>query len=146
GDYRSTYAAGRVERSVCSARTWARGVNRRCPPPPRSASRRSRRIRPPGIRRASSAASFARTLRVASVSRNVFPRDERPRENEGCDCVANQSFPRRGFFEDALALLSLTRGLLRSTDRSTPRILNGSFVSGPGLARFFPSFELSPLT
>src|SRR5437899_4859003 len=57
-----------------------------------------------------------------------------------------QSFARRGFFEDALVLFSLTSGLLRSMDRSTPKISKGSFDSGPGLDRFFRSFEFSWLT
>src|SRR2546422_36888 len=48
--------------------------------------------------------------------------------------------------EDALASPSLTSGLLRSIDRSMPRMSNGLLVSGPGLDRLFRSFELSPLT
>src|SRR5439155_1740230 len=79
---------------------------------------------------------------MSSVSLNVSPSATRAQEGSP-HRVVDQSFARRGFFEDAFALLSFTNGLLRSIDRSIPRILNGSLVSGPGLDRFFRSFELS---
>src|SRR2546427_533897 len=69
------------------------------------------------------------------------PRQMRPgRMLGGSSAVSSQNC------EDALALPSLTGGLLGSIDRSIPRMSNGLLVSGPGLDRLFRSFELSPLT